>query len=297
MTENRDLDPFTAEQLLSGGPVDGEVGPLADLLAAAAAPARADELTGEAAAVAAFRDAAGASRPAAATAVLTGSRRVLGLKVAIAVAAVAGAGIAGAAAAGVLPGGNSPAPVAVPASVTPGTTSSATGPAANTTSTPPDEQGGGKGPPDPSKAPSSAPTKSKPLHSPTKLPATPARPSKEIIAMCRAYTAFSRYDEGPSGPYTYPGQPDDRRSSDWMLDLPSFQPMVRAAGGKSEVPAYCKRVLTEDANSPGNRAPQVAVPPEQSDRPSGRPTSDPTSRPAASQTGTATTALPPPRGR
>ena len=65
MTAHRDLDPFTAEQLLAGVPVDAEFGPLADLLSAAASEGSAGELAGEATAVAAFRDAAGAARPVA----------------------------------------------------------------------------------------------------------------------------------------------------------------------------------------------------------------------------------------
>jgi hypothetical protein len=271
MTQNRDLDPFTAEQLLRGAPVDGEVGPLADLLAAAAAPARADELMGEAAAVAAFRDAAGASRPAAAPVAITGSRRALRLKVAIAVAAVVGTGFAGTAAAGLLPGDDSPAPVAAPTSATQSSSSSATGSGASTS--PSDKADTGIGTP-PHKTPSDAATNPKSDQSGNRPSVTPAspRPTAAIIGLCRSYSNLSKHDTGRS----------DRSYSDSMLNEPAFQPLVRAAGGKDKVAAYCTQVLAL---------------PEPSDRPSGRPTSDPTSRPAASETGTATTALPPPRGR
>ena len=304
MTQDRDLDPFTAEQLLSGGPVDGEVGPLADLLAAAAAPARADELTGEAAAVAVFRDAAGASRPATVTAVTSvrsGVSKTLGLKVAIAIAAVAGAGVAGAAAAGVLPGGDSPAPVAAPPSVT-------QSPSARTTigsSTPPDDPADGGQTRGPSTRTPSSPHSAKPSvpRRPTVKPSAPATPSEEIITMCRVYVAFAaagKYDErwgdnDHGDRYWYPSSPNDR-PADILLDQPSFQPLVRAAGGKPKVPSYCKRVLK---NSPlGSRAPEGATPSTRpSVHPSGQPTTDPTSRLAASQTGTASRALPPPRGR
>jgi hypothetical protein len=286
MNQNRDLDPFTAEQLLSGAPVDGEVGPLADLLAAAAAPARADELMGEAAAVAVFRDAAGAFRPAAAPAAFTGSRRAVGVKVAIAAAAVAATGFAGTAAAGLLPGGNSPAPVAGPTTATQSASSPANGHGAPTTSVP---QNAGTGPGTPRQKPTPSGTASKPKSDQSEdegsVTPTLPRPTAAVIAMCRTYSTMSKHDEGRS------------RYSAAILDDPYYAPLIRAAGGKTKVAAYCKQVLDEDGDSQGNRAPQVAEPPEQSDHPSGRPTSDPTSRPAASETGNATTALPPPRGR
>ncbi len=55
----RRIDRDDAERMLRGGPVAPQAGsdPLADLLAAVAAPARADELAGEEAAVTAFREA------------------------------------------------------------------------------------------------------------------------------------------------------------------------------------------------------------------------------------------------
>ncbi|HEX5118193.1 MAG TPA: hypothetical protein VFW65_23670 [Pseudonocardiaceae bacterium] len=56
----RRIDRHTAEQLLRGTPVDGHAdgaAAVADLLAAAAAPAREDELAGQPAALAAFRSA------------------------------------------------------------------------------------------------------------------------------------------------------------------------------------------------------------------------------------------------
>lgn len=305
MTENRDLDPFTAELLLSGAPVDGEVGPLADLLAAAAADARADELTGEAAALVAFRDAAGV-QPGAGSVGHRSAGRFLGLKVAIAVAAVAGAGVAGAAAAGLVGGGDDGSPTAVS---TPSVTSSVKSEAqtpSHPETTVPDEHAGGNESPDPTtRTPSPTKTRTTPRSTPsspkpsvTSTPTRPVRPSAQVLSMCRAYLMFSRYGSTyRSRYYSWPSRSrDDRSRADWMLDQPYFQPMVKAAGGKSKVPAYCKRVVTENS-TPGNRAPQIAAPPSPSARPSGRPTNDPTSRPTASQTGTATTALPPPRGR
>ena len=285
MTQNRDLDPFTAEQLLSGAPVDGEVGPLADLLAAAAAPARADELMGEAAAVAVFRDAAGASRPAAAPAALTGSRRPLGVKVAIAAAAVAATGFAGTAAAGLLPGSNSPTPVAAPTTATQSGSSPANGHGAPTTSVP---QNGGRGTGTPPQKQTPSATKPKSQQSEDEQSVTPPSPraTAAVIALCRNYSRMSKHDAG-----------SDRSYSELLLNQPSYQPLIRAAGGKDKVAAFCEGVLQDEGDSQGQQAPQVAEPPEQSDHPSGRPTSDPTSRPAASETGNAATALPPPRGR
>lgn len=287
MTQNRDLDPFTAEQLLSGAPVDGEVGPLADLLAAAAAPARADELMGEAAAVAVFRDAAGASRPAAAPAAFTGSRRALSVKIAIVAAAVAATGFAGTAAAGLLPGGNSPAPVAGPTTATQSASSAANGHGAPTTGVP-QKAGKGTGTPQQRPTPSATATKPKSQQSEDEQSVTPQSPraTAAVLALCRNYSRMSKHDAG-----------SDRSYSELLLNQPSYQPLVRAAGGKDKVAAFCEGVLQDDGDSQGQQAPRVAAPPEQSDHPSGRPTSDPTSRPAASETGNAATALPPPRGR
>lgn len=303
MNQHRDLDPFTAEQLLGGAPVDGEVGPLADLLAAAAAPARADELTGEAAAVAAFRDAAGAPRPATVPASRPAGR-ALGLKVAIAVAAVAGAGVAGAAVAGVFPGGSAAdVPAAVPSSST------------STTSTPPPvhaSEGDSARPTEPvtgkTGGPSTKPRATRtPRSTPSHHPSTPHRPPSTAVPrsfyqQCATYLAYDAWDHyGDRGQYYYgrqsPRQDDGRTEgnrADRLLDDPSYRPLVKAAGGKSNVKSYCMRLLQ---NSRGARGPEAAPPPSPPVRPSGRPTSDPTSRPAASQTGEATTALPPPRGR
>ena len=305
MTENRDLDPFTAEQLLSGAPVDGEVGPLADLLAAATADARADELTGEAVAMAAFRDAAGV-QPGAGSVGHRPAGRFLGVKIAIAVAAVASAGVAGAAAAGLVGGGDggeSPAPQAVP-SITASVKSSAHTSSPTPTAQPDRKAGGNETPEHSTSRPTATRTRPTPRSTPsspkpTATPTTPrvTRPSEQVLSMCRAYLFFSQYSGTYGGRY-WPRDTDGGSSrADRMLDQPYFQPMVEAAGGKSKVPAYCKRIVSEDRDGSGNRAPQIAAPPSPSARPSGRPTTDPTSRPTASQTGTATTALPPPRGR
>ncbi|WP_131745592.1 hypothetical protein, partial [Frankia sp. Cppng1_Ct_nod] len=97
-----------AERMLRGGPVDAKAGPdpLADLLAAAAAPARAGELAGEEAAMAAFREAR--LVPVAQTRrdsmIKIGLAKLVTVKVAaVAVAATTVGGVAVAASTGVLP--------------------------------------------------------------------------------------------------------------------------------------------------------------------------------------------------
>ncbi|GLZ35093.1 hypothetical protein Lesp02_72800 [Lentzea sp. NBRC 105346] len=109
MSTNR-IGRRTAERLLRGLP---RTGPdrLDDLLAAAAAPARESELSGEGAAMAAFRSAqlAPATHPRRRSMIKIGLAKLLTAKAA-AVAVVAAGGIAVAAAAGGLPGPDNDAP-------------------------------------------------------------------------------------------------------------------------------------------------------------------------------------------
>jgi hypothetical protein len=315
MTEDRDfptdLDPFTAEQLLSGEPVDREVGPLADLLAAAAAPARADELAGEAAAVAAFRDGVGASRPAT-SALRSTVTKALAIKVAVALTAVAGASLGAAAAAGKLPGGE-PQAAPPPSTARPTARSTAMTPV-KPSSDPADRSTKPR--------PSLAPSKPRPTK---RVTPTAPPPHPEFEGLCRAYlwarTMVERYGEdgerpgddhdydGPDGsdrrqppPPPEPGDqrrpdPKDPKAAERMLDHKAYRELVRVAGGKAKVAAYCTTLL-KSSNSRGSRAPESIAPPSRrSVHPSGRPTHGPTySRPAASQTGSLT-ASPPPRGR
>ncbi len=279
----RDLDPFTAEQLLSGELVDREVGPLADLLAAAAATARADELAGETAAVAAFRDAVGASRPAT-SAVRSTVTKALAIKVAVALTAVAGASLGAAAATGNLPGSGEPQIAAPPATSSRPTARST----AMTPVKPPSESADRSTTPGPSMAPT------KPHPSKRVTPTPP--PSPEIEGLCKAYiwarTAVER--SGADRDRYSPTQPPERQDpgvdAERMLDLPAYEDLVRKAGGKSNVAGYCGTLLPP--------APEgIAPSPQRSVHPSGRPTYGPTnSWPAASPTGSLT-ASPPPRGR
>jgi hypothetical protein len=285
----RDLDQFTAEQLLSGESVDREVGPLADLLAAAAATARADELAGEAAAVAAFRDAVGASRPAT-SAVRSTVTKALAIKVAVALTAVAGAGLGAAAATGNLPGSGEPQIAAPPATSSRPTTRST----AMTPVKPPSESADRSTKPGPSMAPTRP-------HPSKRVTPTPP-PSPEIEGLCKAYiwarTAVERSGADRDNDGYSPTQPPQRQDpgldAERMLDLPAYEDLVRKAGGKSKVASYCDTLL----KSAKPRATEGTAPsPQRSVHPSGRPTYGPTnSWPAASPTGSLT-ASPPPRGR
>jgi hypothetical protein len=103
----RRLDRHRAEELLRGGPVaQHEAARLAALLRAAGAPAHAEELSGERAALAAFREAAHLDpvpRSRRPSMLKTFLAKVLTVKAAVAVAGVAVSGVALAASAEVLP--------------------------------------------------------------------------------------------------------------------------------------------------------------------------------------------------
>lgn len=102
------IDPISAEHLIRGARSGSaeDLDPLAGLLAAAAAPAREEELAGEDTAVAAFRDARRALAPQPRRRFMLKSVLVKASLVA-AVAAVGSGGVALAASAGHLPGTNS----------------------------------------------------------------------------------------------------------------------------------------------------------------------------------------------
>ncbi|WP_258947536.1 hypothetical protein [Lentzea californiensis] len=164
---SRRIDRRTAEQLLraapGGLPVAGH-DRLSDLLAAAGAPARDQELAGERAAMAAFRDARLATapqrwRPRMLKAALA---NLLAVKIA-GVAVLTAGGIALAAAAGTLPGQQREEPAA-PAGTTVVSTTSATTAA-------------------PSKGPEQKPDNS-------------ASPSPSLKGLCQAYTAGAGSEHG-----------------------------------------------------------------------------------------------------
>ncbi|WP_131784667.1 hypothetical protein [Protofrankia symbiont of Coriaria ruscifolia] len=104
----RRIDRDDAERMLRGGPVAPQAGsdPLADLLAAVTAPARADELAGEEAAVTAFREArlVPVTQLRREPMIKTALAKLLTVKIAVAaIAATTVGGVAVAATTGVLP--------------------------------------------------------------------------------------------------------------------------------------------------------------------------------------------------
>ncbi|SBW18843.1 hypothetical protein FDG2_0851 [Candidatus Protofrankia californiensis] len=129
----RRIDRDDAERMLRGGPVDPQAGsdPLADLLAAVAAPARADELAGEEAAVAAFREAhlVPVAQLRRKPMIKTALAKLLTVKIAVAaVAATAVGGVTVAASTGVL---SSPGEHEAAAGVTTSASAQATDPFAH----------------------------------------------------------------------------------------------------------------------------------------------------------------------
>jgi hypothetical protein len=112
MSENGErIDPITAEHLIRGdGANTHRRDPLAELLAAAASPARPRELIGEEAAVMAFRSAHLAQAPESRrrSMLKTALTKLATAKAALAVIAVSGGGVALAAGSGHLPGTGSP---------------------------------------------------------------------------------------------------------------------------------------------------------------------------------------------
>ncbi|WP_086666574.1 hypothetical protein [Lentzea kentuckyensis] len=164
---SRRIDRRTAERLLRSAPGQTRAGGhdrLSDLLAAASAPARDGELTGERAAMAAFRDAHLANAPQ--------QRRPWMLKIALAnlltvkiaaVTAAAAGGIALAAAAGTLPGQQREEPA----------------PTADTNVV----------------ATTSAPAASK-HGKPDQKPDNSASPSPSLDGLCQAYTAGAGSEHG-----------------------------------------------------------------------------------------------------
>ncbi|MEU5266598.1 hypothetical protein [Amycolatopsis sp. NPDC021455] len=167
----RRIDRHTAEQLLSGVPVDAPDA-LTGLLAAAAAPPRDGELAGEHAAMSAFLEAAQhahAPRPRSPSMIKTMLAKLLTAKVAAAAAAVfAVGGVATAAVTGALPlpaGGSSPAPAA---------SSHAQSPANSAA--------------EPTKTHASDATQ--PEHQPG------SSPSPSLVGLCHAYSAGDKAEHG-----------------------------------------------------------------------------------------------------
>ncbi|RAS70065.1 hypothetical protein C8D87_101365 [Lentzea atacamensis] len=207
---SRRIGRRTAERLLRDAPGHAQVtghDRLGDLLAAAAAPARDRELTGEHAAMAAFRDARLAPAPQ--------RRRPRMLKIALAnlvtvkiaaVAAAAAGGIALAAAAGTLPGQQREEPA----------------PAADTDVV----------------ATTSVTTTEK-SKAPDKKPDNSASPSPSLHGLCQAYTARAEHGKAHENPalsalITAAGGPDQVPA--FCADLLGDKPGKPDAPGKPDTP-------------------------------------------------------------
>ncbi|GIJ20458.1 hypothetical protein [Micromonospora lutea] len=236
----------TAADARSTRPAPGPADPLADLLRAAAAPARERELAGEEAAVAAFRD---AHRPAGAVSA-TRRRRHRGFTAgAVAwIAGLAATATAGAALAAVgLDRAGPPSPPAVttsPAAPVPSTSvGTPTGkPAAEPAAAP-----NAPTAPTPSTARADGPTGDAATVPPSPTPHAPVTPNPEATTqvgpgnsdnttdrpgLCRAYLAKSE------------------RQREKALRTPAFNELVVAAGGAEHVEEYCRGLRAESTANP-----------------------------------------------
>ncbi|PYC76780.1 hypothetical protein C7C46_21600 [Streptomyces tateyamensis] len=262
MSTNRSgrIDRAAAERLLAGPAVgaQGGQGALADLLAAAAAPATEAELTGETAAVEAFREAvrlgpptAGAlGAPARPARRLVSRRRTsarrTGVRAAVAALAVTALGsVAVAAGTGHLPevlGGAGQRTVADPSSGAVTAPSATTHPAVRPTGAAPARTGPAGG--------------SSTAAAATGGTATGSSAADDLVPLCRQWR----------------GADNDSR----------FEPLTRAAGGSDRVPAYCAALLLKAAGgdqspgaTPGDGAGQGRSDPSDGTDPQHSATADP----------------------
>lgn len=180
-----------------------------ELLAAAAAPARPDELAGEEAAVRAFHAARRQLTPAPTPDRARRSRRRLRMGVGAWVAAAVAVLTAGAALAATRAGRDGTTPPPVPRSAAPATVPAASAGSSTTA-------GPGTAPPGPAVSGSPAPT--------TAAVSGPALPRPAVTGLCRAYLAT-------------------RRTGDAAPDSAAFAALTELAGGPGEVDGYCRRVL------------------------------------------------------
>jgi hypothetical protein len=245
---SRGVDRHAAEQLLTGAPVATEEAlRLAAVLRTVTAPAHAEELAGEQAALAAFRDAAAldsvpaAPRPSMLKSALA---RLLTVKALILVAAAGSAGIVLAATGGALPGPWSEPPADPPSVQHSPSTSVLTSV--------------------PTSVPSSVPTSASVSIAPTGQPSDAGRPAgagnapaPSMAGLCRAYTA--QVNNGPGK----------------ALDNPAFDALVAAAGGQENVPEYCAGVVTDQPHGKPSDLPTPAGPGNTGDPPGSRPATPP----------------------
>jgi hypothetical protein len=234
------LDEETLERLLAGGLPPDQAPPgyaqVAELLAAAAAAPNAEELVGQAAAVAELR-AVTRARPARASTLRArrpGTRRRMGLAVVVAVGVLVTGGAA-AAATGHLPGPVRDAARSIVDTVGGGQPAAPTQPGrqpAPVTQTPaPGGAANGTQGPRPADAtdPGPGPGASGP---------TPG-PDKE--GLCQAYLAGKGAERGK------------------QLEAAAFEALAEAAGGAEKIPAYCRGTLPGEAKA---KKPKQQAPPD-----------------------------------
>ncbi|MEV2239739.1 hypothetical protein [Micromonospora sp. NPDC049891] len=225
-----------APEARSSRPAPGPADPLADLLRAAAAPARERELAGEEAAVAAFRT---AYRPEAAVSVTRRRRHRFTAGAVAWIAGLAATATAGAALAAV--GLDRSGPVAPPPAVT--------SPAAPEPTT-------GEGTPtgEPSAAPTAATSATgRPSGDATTVPPSPpASASSTPSPEASAYVGPGNSDNTTDRPglcKAYLAKSERQREK--ALRTPAFQELVAAAGGAEHVDEYCEGLRAEsDADPP-----------------------------------------------
>ncbi|MBP2319762.1 hypothetical protein JOF56_000147 [Kibdelosporangium banguiense] len=224
----RRVNRRTAEQMLDGAPdrvrTDGSDA-LNGLLAAASAPARLGELAGEEAAVAAFRAArlADAGQPRRQSMLKVALAKMLTVKIAATVVAtLAVGGVAVAAVTGSLPNQDpTPAPPVPPSTWT---------------DTVPGNSSGGV----PGGAPNATGKNDKDKNTQPDKPngdQNPA-PSPSFDGLCNALTAGNKADHGKA------------------LENPAFTELIKQAGGKDKVLAFCvdlnDKQRGKSGNAPGN---------------------------------------------
>jgi len=207
----RRLDADSAERLLAGEQVG--FAELSALLAAAAAPARPHELTGETAAVVVFRHAtldATTVRLRRRSTARVRWARLASVKAAAAAVALATAGVALAAGTGMLPTYFTPGPSTA-------SPSRAAGP-------------GGLGP-DRSGTASTAAVPTTPTVG-SQNPSASTTPDPELVRLCRRYQDKAKEDPGKA------------------LDGPGFKKLIEAAGGRDKVEGYCDLLLAREPGRP-----------------------------------------------
>jgi hypothetical protein len=231
------------ERLIAGDPTGPDHDGLAALLAAASAPASPDELAGERAAVArlsaAYRDAGRPVRPRRSTrrTRILSSVRALTVKVTAAAAVLAVGGTAVAAQTGNLPPAAQDRAHRI---------FSALGVPAPETAAPPVIP-----------APSGPGRTRPPAATPTPRPGAVASADPAVAGLCRAWQAARENPRGKALPAT------------------SRRALAAAAGGQSNVPAFCAARLAGPAPTPDPGTPGRSGPPD-SPGGTGKPSSSPT---------------------